>query len=216
MTRLTAWILAGARAPVLSLALALTPTLTPTLARAQAAPDAVVEEVVVTGERAGPGLWHVHGGSGAGQLWLFATVSPLPKDMTWRSKQLESVLDGADALLTAKLVDISLPRALWLMVTQRSLMMAGKGKTLKDVMPAALHERFSVQRAKFTKDADKWEKYRPIVAAAFLQEDAFKQVGLSTGLDLGEEVRSMVRKHRVNYGNRIAAADRSSASVGHR
>jgi uncharacterized protein YbaP (TraB family) len=166
-------------------------------AAAAAAPIApiAVEEVVVTGERAGPGLWHVYRGSA--QLWLFATVSPLPKDMTWRSKQLETILSSTDQLLVAKLVDISLPRALWLMMTQRSLMMAGKGKTLKDVMPAELHARFATQRARFTKDADKWEKYRPIVASAFLQEDAFKQAGLSTSLDLAEEVRSMARKHHV-------------------
>ena len=154
-----------------------------------------LEEVVVSGERAGPGLWHVY--RGPAQLWLLGTVLPLPKDMTWRSKQVEAILGGTDSLLVAKLVDISLPRALWLMMTQRSLMMAGKGKTLKDVMSPELHARFALQRARFTKDADKWERYRPIVAAEFLQEEAFKQAGLSTSLDVGEEVRSMARKHHV-------------------
>jgi uncharacterized protein YbaP (TraB family) len=165
---------------------------------AAAAPDepaAKVEEIVVNGERAGPGLWHVYKGSA--QLWIFGTVSPLPKDMTWRSKQLESILDGTDRLLVAKPFEIGIARALWLLVTQRDLLMVGHGKKLKDVMPAELHDRFAAQRAKFTKDSDKWEKYRPIIAAAFLEEDALHAVGLSTRLDLTDEVRTLARKHRV-------------------
>jgi uncharacterized protein YbaP (TraB family) len=159
-------------------------------------PPAKVEEIVVNGERAGPGLWHVYQGSA--QLWIFGTVSPLPKDMTWRSKQLEAILDGTDRVLVAKPFEIGIARALWLLVTQRDLLMAGHGKKLKDVMPADLHARFATQRAKFTKDSDKWEKYRPIIAAAFLQEDALHAVGLSTRLDLTDEVRNLARKHRVH------------------
>jgi uncharacterized protein YbaP (TraB family) len=162
---------------------------------ARAEPPVNVEEIVVTGERAGPGLWHVHKGSA--QLWIFGTVSPLPKDMTWRSKQLETVLDGTDQLLVLKPVEIGIARAVWLLVTQRNLLMAGKGKKLKDLIPAELHERFAVQRAKFTKDTQKWEKYRPIIAAAFLEEEALHAVGLSTHLDLAEEARSLARKHHV-------------------
>jgi uncharacterized protein YbaP (TraB family) len=166
----------------------------PVLSRG-AEPPANLEEIVVTGERAGPGLWHAHKGSA--QLWIFGTVSPLPKDMTWRSKQLETVLDGTDQLLVLKPLEIGIARAVWLLVTQRNLLMAGRGKKLKDLIPADLHERFAAQRAKYTKDPEKWEKYRPIIAAAFLEEDALHAVGLSTHLDLAEEVRSLARKHHV-------------------
>lgn len=158
-------------------------------------PPGKLDEIIVSGERAGPGLWHVQ--KGAAQLWIFGTVSPLPKDMTWRSKQLERILDGTDQLLVAKPVEIGIARALWLLVTQRDLLMLGHGKKLKDVMPADLHARFAVQRAKFTRDADKWEKFRPLIAAAFLEEDALHAVGLSTRLDLADEVRSLARKHHV-------------------
>jgi uncharacterized protein YbaP (TraB family) len=158
-------------------------------------PSKKLDEIVVTGERAGPGLWHIY--KGAAQLWIFGTVSPLPKDMTWRSTQLEKILGGTDQLLVAKPFEIGIARALWLLVTQRDLLMVGHGKKLKDVMPADLHARFAAQRAKFTKDADKWEKFRPIIAAAFLEEDALHAVGLSTRLDLADEVRVLARKHHV-------------------
>lgn len=165
------------------------------LSAADQLPPDQLEEVTVTGERAGPGLWHVS--HGAAQLWIFGTVSPLPKDMTWRSKQLESLLDHTDQVLVAKQVEIGVARALWLMVTQRDLLLAGKGKKLKDVLPPDLYARFAAQRARLTDDPKKWEKYRPLIAAAFLQEDALKKVGLSTRLDLAEETRALARKHHV-------------------
>ena len=105
-----------------------------------------MDEVVVTGERAGPGLWHVH--RGTAQLWILGTVTPLPKNMTWRSKQLEQVLDGTNQVLVRKPYEIGIARALWLLLTQRDLIMVGGGKRLKDVMPAELHARFAAQRAK--------------------------------------------------------------------
>jgi uncharacterized protein YbaP (TraB family) len=158
-------------------------------------PPAELQELIVTGERAGPGLWHVY--RGPAQLWIFGTVSPLPKDMTWRSKQLEAILDHTDQLLAAKPFEIGVARALWLIVTQRDLLMVGHGKKLKDVLPADLYARFAAQRSVYTKDAAKWEKFRPIIAAAFLEEDALRRVGLSTRLDLADEVRSLARKHHV-------------------
>jgi uncharacterized protein YbaP (TraB family) len=158
-------------------------------------PPAELPELIVTGERAGPGLWHVY--RGPAELWIFGTVSPLPKDMTWRSKQLEGILDHTDQLLVAKPFEIGVARALWLIVTQRDLLMVGHGKKLKDVLPAELYARFASQRSIYTKDAAKWEKFRPIIAAAFLEEDALRRVGLSTRLDLADEVRSLARKHHV-------------------
>jgi uncharacterized protein YbaP (TraB family) len=164
------------------------------VARADEQP-AQLEEVTVTGERAGPRLWRVQ--SGPAQLWIIGSVSPLPKDMTWRSKQLETVLDGADQVLVAKPVEIGIARAMWLMVTQRSLLMAPHGQKLKDLLPPDLYARFAKQRARFTDDPDKWERYRPLVASAFLEEEALHRIGLSTKLDLADEVRSLARKHHV-------------------
>jgi uncharacterized protein YbaP (TraB family) len=93
--------------------------------------------------------------------------------------------------------EIGIARALWLLLTQRDLIMVGGGKRLKDVMPADLHARFAAQRAKLSNDPDKWEHYRPIIATLFLQEAALHQVGLSTRLELGKEVRDLAHKHHV-------------------
>jgi uncharacterized protein YbaP (TraB family) len=159
-------------------------------------PPSVMDELVVTGERTGPGMWHVH--RGAAQVWILGSMSPLPKDITWRSKQVEQVLDGANLVLVQKPFEIGIARILWLLLTERSVLMVTGGKRLRDVFPADLYARFAVQRAKYADDPTKWERFRPLIAAAFLQKAAFHQVHLSTQLDLGAAMRELAKKHRVH------------------
>jgi uncharacterized protein YbaP (TraB family) len=160
-----------------------------------AAPDTTIDELVVTGERTGPGLWHVHGATG--EAWIMGTVSPLPKDITWRSRQLEQILTGAKVVLVGKPFEIGILRALWLFITQRDLLMVPGGRTLKDMMAPDLYNRFETLRARYNSDPDKWARYRPIIATAFLEQAALRQVGLSAHLDIGNEVRALARKHDV-------------------
>jgi uncharacterized protein YbaP (TraB family) len=107
------------------------------------------------------------------------------------------VLGGARQVLVQKPFEIGIARILWLLITERSVLMVRGGKRLKDVLPPELHARFAAQRAKYTDDADKWEKFRPLIAAAFLQQAAFHQVGLSTRLDIGAAMRELAKKHHV-------------------
>jgi hypothetical protein len=83
-------------------------------------------------------------------------MSPLPKGITRRSKQVEDVLGSTSQVLVQKPFDIGVARIVWLVLTERSLFLLRGGKRLKDVMPAPLHERFAVQRAKYTDDPAKW------------------------------------------------------------
>jgi hypothetical protein len=65
-----------------------------TLAVSTAAPRAAeaagpadpMPEVLISGERPGPGMWHVS--SGNHTLWILATLVPLPRQMTWRSHEV--------------------------------------------------------------------------------------------------------------------------------
>ena len=158
-------------------------------------PPPVLDEIVVTAERAGPGMWHVH--RGGANVWILGSISPLPRDITWRSKQVESVLESTSQVLVQKPIEISVPRILWMLIADRKYLMVGGGKKLKDVLPPDLHARFAAQRSNVGEDADKWERYRPIIAAAFLQQAAFHQVNLSMRLDLGAALRNLAKKHGV-------------------
>ena len=163
--------------------------------RADQAPPQVMDELVVSGERPGPGMWHVH--RGTAHVWILGSMSPLPKGITWRSKQVEQVLENTNQVLVQKPFEIGIARILWLLITERSVLMVTGGKRLKVVLPAELHARFAIQRAKYTSDPNKWERFRPLIAAAFLQQDAFHHVGLSTRLDLGAAMRTLAKKHHV-------------------
>jgi uncharacterized protein YbaP (TraB family) len=163
--------------------------------RADQAPPEVMDDMVVTGERPGPGLWHVH--RGTAQVWIMGSMSPLPKGITWRSKQVEQLLDSTNQVLVQKPFEIGIARILWLLITERSVLMITGGKRLKDVLPAELYARFAIQRAKYTNDPKKWERFRPLIAAAFLQQAAFHQVGLSTRVDLGAAMRTLAKRHHV-------------------
>jgi uncharacterized protein YbaP (TraB family) len=184
-----------ARTAVLIAAGLLAAGLLPSACRADQAAPPVMDELVVTGERTGPGMWRVH--RGAAQVWILGSMSPLPKGITWRSRQVEQVLEGASQVLVQKPFEIGIARILWLLLTERSVLMVTGGKRLKDVLPAELHARFAAQRAKYTDDPSKWERFRPIIAAAFLQQAALHQVGLSTRLDLGAAMRTLAKKHHV-------------------
>ena len=164
-------------------------------APAAAAPPDQLQELVVTGERTGPGLWHVH--KGAAHVWILGSISPLPKGITWRSTQVERLLASTNLVLVPKPVEIGIVRILWLLITERGALMVRGGKRLKDVMPPELYARFAKDRARFTSDAQKWERYRPIIASAFLEQQAFHSVGLSARLDLGAAVRALAKKRNV-------------------
>ena len=174
--------------------LAATLVLPTTVCRADQPPP-VLDDLVVTGERTGPGMWHVHHGDA--QVWILGSMSPLPKGITWRATQVDKVLGGTSQVLVQKPFEIGIARILWLLITERSVLMVRGGKRLKDVLPAELHARFAAQRAKYTQDPEKWERFRPLIAAAFLQQAAFHQVGLSTRLDLGAAVRTLAKNHHV-------------------
>ncbi|MDB6098267.1 MAG: gumN, partial [Gammaproteobacteria bacterium] len=131
-------------------------------------PAPPLDEIVVTAERAGPGMWHVHRGDA--NVWILGSISPLPRDITWRSNQVENVLERTSQVLVQKPIEISIPRVLWMLIADRKFLMVGGGKRLKDVLPPELYARFDAQRSKLEEPSDKWERYRPIIAAAFLQQ----------------------------------------------
>src|SRR5258708_14395284 len=134
--------------------------------RADQVPPSMMDELVVTGERTGPGMWRVH--RGAAQVWILGSMSPLPKGITWRSKQVEQGLDATNQVLVQKPFEIGIARILWLLITEHSVLMVTGGKRLKDVLPADLHARFAVQRAKYTSDSNQWERFPPPIRAPSL------------------------------------------------
>jgi uncharacterized protein YbaP (TraB family) len=157
--------------------------------------QAQLDEIVVTGERAGPSMWHVHRADA--HVYILGSMTPLPRGITWRSRQVEETLGVTRQVLVQKPFEISMTRILWVLITDRGVLLQTHGRHLKDALPPPLYERFDAQRRRYTDDPKKWEHYRPIVAAAFLQREAFHRVGLSLRLDLGAAVRKLAKDQQV-------------------
>ena len=54
-------------------------------------------EVLINGERPGPGMWRVSKGDHT--LWILATLVPLPKQVTWRSHAVETRIASSRVVL---------------------------------------------------------------------------------------------------------------------
>jgi hypothetical protein len=69
---------------------ALLPFLVDAQSQDDIAREAPLEEVLVTGQQPGPGLWKVTRPDDANGhvLWILGNHSPLPKKLSWRSTEL--------------------------------------------------------------------------------------------------------------------------------
>ena len=66
-------------------------------AHAPSSGAASLDEVLVTGERPGPGMWRV--AKDGHELWILATLQPLPKNMTWRSQAVEQRIANSQVVI---------------------------------------------------------------------------------------------------------------------
>src|SRR3982751_3974391 len=70
----------------------------------ESANTAELPTIVVSGEQPGPGLWKVSTGDHV--LWILGTLTPLPKDMHWQSKEVEAAIASAQGVLDPPRVKI--------------------------------------------------------------------------------------------------------------
>lgn len=169
-----------------------------------AAPAAIPEQevrdmaaVVVTGVQPGPGMWKVSKGDHV--LWVMGTLTPLPKGMSWLSRDVEAVIAQADEVLDPPGLtfdsDIGRFRAV-LMIP--SLLKARKnpdGRTLSQVLPTPLYARWSVLKARYLGRGAGVEKWRPVFAAQELYQAALKKSGLSQSGVVGPVVDKLAKAH---------------------
>jgi hypothetical protein len=148
-----------------------------------------LDEVLVTGERPGPGMWRVSRGDH--DLWILATLVPLPKKMVWRSRAVEERIAASQALITPPefTPDIGFFRGMMLLPSLLQARHSPDGKTLEEELPHDLWIRWLALRVKYLDHSD--EKIRPVIAAFDLYLHAVDQVGLT---DDDDQVWGVVRR----------------------
>ncbi|MES2673050.1 MAG: TraB/GumN family protein [Pseudomonadota bacterium] len=169
-------------------------------AASQPLPEAVVasvEEVLVIGEQPGPGLWKVSKGDHV--LWIMGTLKPIPKKMTWRSKQVEAVLAASQEYITPPSVGVRISTANKFMLLPSLIGIRNNpdGKKLQEVVPAELYSRWLVLKKKYIGRNNSIENWRPIFAAHKLYEQAVDKSGLTESTNIMDVLREIAKENKV-------------------
>jgi uncharacterized protein YbaP (TraB family) len=141
-------------------------------------------------------MWRIS--NGGHDLWVLATLEPLPKDMIWRSRAVEDRIAMSQAVLPPPQVDtdIGFFRGLLLVPSMLRARNNPDGKTLQMELPHELYMRWLALRVKYLgRDDD--EKLRPMVAAYDLYTHALAQSGLTSDDVVLKVVEETARRHKV-------------------
>lgn len=162
-----------------------------------AATEAVPEQILVVGQKPGPGLWKVTKDDHV--MWVFGTYAPLPKKMEWRSRQVETIMAQSQEMLAAPYAELGVGffRSLTLLPFTIGMDKNPDGKTLHDLLPADTYQRWLVLRKKYLKDDADYDRKRPFFVAGELTEKAAAAAGLSLGKDVREQLLKLARQNNV-------------------
>lgn len=156
-----------------------------------------LDTVTVTGEQPGPGMWKVSKGDHV--LWILTTVYPLPKNMTWESKQVDDVIAQSQEVMANVTGDpeISFFHKLTLLPSLMSAEKNADGKTLKDVLSPTDYARWTTLKEKYIGRDNGVERKRPMLAAQELNKKAMDKLGLAGNGMVWDKVQASAKKDHV-------------------
>jgi uncharacterized protein YbaP (TraB family) len=161
--------------------------------------EPLVEEVLVTGEQPGPGLWRVSNGERT--LWILGTHQPLPKKMTWRSKQVEALVAQSQEVISPGSVDakpnIGFWRGMTLVPSLIGIRKSPDDAQLQDLLSPDVYARWLVLKKKYIGRDQGIEKFRPVVAALELRSEALEKTGLDGTPVAWPVITKTAKKHKV-------------------
>jgi hypothetical protein len=163
-----------------------------------------MEEVVVTGEFPGPGMWKAwRAEAPAHVLWIVGDPPPLPKRMQWKSRDVESVaLRSQEILLDASVrmepdEKIGVFRGLTLLPAALKARRNPDGATLRERVPADLYARWLVQKKLYLGRDSGVEEWRPIFAATKLRNAAFDELKLRDSGMVFDVVGKLAKQRKI-------------------
>jgi hypothetical protein len=156
------------------------------LAGAENEVDPPLEEIVVTGEFRGPGLWRVTRSNDPDGhvLWIVGDPWGLPKGMQWKSTAIEAIATGSQEVLRDAMVsvapdeEIGVFRGLSLLPAAMKARKNPDDKRLDELLPPDLHARWVTQREIYLRGTKGLEDWRPLFAADRLRKRALDKLKL--------------------------------------
>jgi hypothetical protein len=156
-----------------------------------------LETVLVLGEQPGPGLVKVS--KDGHVMWVLATYGPLPKGMTWRTKEVEARLRESRELLLPPEVKVNADISMFSLLTHipsaYKAVTIPEGRKLGDVLPPATYRQWTMLSARY--GARGLDRMRPAFAIETLRERAYRSHTLQEGPEVVSLVRAIAKKQRV-------------------
>lgn len=149
-----------------------------------------VEEVLVTGEHPGPGLWKVTHGDHS--LWILGTHTPLPQRMTWRAEEVEIAISEAQQVLGSYSASFTL---------RGGNPLAMKGKPLRRLLPRGAYSQWRSLKRKYIGANEEIETALPVTAALVLRSNAFAQAGLGNADNVLSQLDRLAQAYQVPVTN---------------
>ena len=180
-------------------------------------------EITITGKQPGPPKWRVINGNNT--LYIFAWLSPIPKNMEWESFRVAQVISEAQEYITMPRADVSVSPAVMLnpinivrgMGLSKKLTRNEDKQKLEEVIPPELYVRFLALKEKYFPGNKKIEKLRPIVAGGRMTDIIQKEAGLVSASDVRKKIRRLIKKNKdisiteIRYETRIEGKYRDIA-----
>lgn len=158
-----------------------------------------MDAVVVAGVQPGPGLWKVRHGDHL--MYVLGTQSPLPKNITWRSDEVDQVLQLADEVLASPGIsvgaDVGFFRGLTLLPSTMKASKNPDGQKLQEVLPPELYARWSVLKQRYVGRDGGIEKKRPLIAAFQLYSEALSDSGLREGGVIDPVINAVLKRRKM-------------------
>lgn len=161
--------------------------------------EQLMEAVVVSGEQPGPGLWRVSKGDHF--MWIIGTQYPLPKRMTWVSREVEQAIAESQEVLYGPKVELTTKigwfKGMLLLPAALGSRKNPDKEKLVEIVPPDLYARWLPLKAKYIGRSNSIEKQRPLFAAQKLYEKAIKRNGLSNDSVVLPVIKKTAKKHKI-------------------
>lgn len=161
------------------------------------APAPAAEQILVVGQRPGPGMWKISKGDHV--LWVFGTYAPLPKNIEWRSHQVEAVIAHSQEYLAPPGAKASpgFFKTLTLLPSLIGVRKNPDGAQLRDLMPPEEYARWTALKTRYMLKNEDAERERPIFAAEALARAARKGAGLDNDEAVRKRIQELVKKNKL-------------------
>jgi uncharacterized protein YbaP (TraB family) len=149
-----------------------------------------VEEVLVTGEHPGPGMWKVTNGENS--LWILGTHSPLPQRLRWRSQEVEIAISEAQQVLGNYSASFTM---------RGGNPLSMKGKPLRRLLPHRAYSQWQSLKKKYIGRNAEIETALPVTAALVLRSNAYAEAGLASADSILHELHRLANSYQVPVTN---------------